>query len=222
MTTKRFLKLQIIFIVIFVATIICNTFAWAPRPKVTGGGFMTADSEFTGIQLITSKDADYYVNGQTCTAETYMGTLNEETGEMSYDTTAPADLSSDFYLKPGEVIYFRTIITNPSYAEGSTDVPTNVSLFIQDGYQEIPVSDEGDLVPIFKVGVSSPAISDRIPSEIPQFEWFPIVRQYNIAKNQAYIDWYVYNSYDAESDSGFEYEDDMYYFQINELVLTNH
>ncbi|MBR3971669.1 MAG: hypothetical protein IKJ83_02125 [Ruminococcus sp.] len=215
MTTKRFLKLQIIFIILFAVTIICNTFAWAPRPKVTGGGFMTNDSQFTAMQLITSKDAEYHVNGQNCTAETYLGTKDPETGKLAYDTT-PFESEEGLYLEltAGDVTYFRTVVTNPTYsdAEESNDVPTNVSLFVN-GYKNL-YDEEGEELPesIVKLGVSSPVVNERIlADEFGDITWTPVVQKYNISKSQAFIDWYIINT------SDFTINLDIY-----DIILTNH
>ena len=189
MTTKRFIKLQCVFIILLAITFAFNTFAWANRPAIQGGGYMTSDSQYTAIQLTTPS---YNINGTSCTAVTYQGTKDPATGIITYDETTPIDFS-DGALRinaPGNSeYYFKTIIKNHD-----AETPTNVSMFINASYDQRFGSK-------FYINVTSPVVrnvvipaKDAIEGKTP-IEFLPIVRAYEIgADTTSNIEWNMYNA----------------------------
>ncbi len=216
MTTKRFLKLQIIFAIMLMFALVCNTFAWSQRPAVYGGGFMSIDntegsdthdkdkSRFTAFSFDT-RGHNYYINGNGCTAKTYLGTVDSD-GNVTYpQSTATGNitsLASDTYSQ-GDVLYFKTYISN------SKAFVTNTSLFIDVKYSTA-------LENKYFIGVSSPT-KDLItyPAESTQgnlstVRWIPVVAQYEISANaqSVEIEWYVTFTGNGS-------------FEITNIVLTN-
>ncbi len=212
MTTKRFMKLQIIFILLFAVTIISNTFAWAPRPVWQGGAHMSsvhleeaADtdkedlSKFTAIRLVTS-DNTYYVNGSECTVETYTGTYDATEDRIIYGDdenveyqSSPITTFKKNYIPQGTKYYFKSIITN-----NNPKVPTNVSLFI-DG--ELESDYDGKLI----LTVSSPVLREEFFPDIAQsgvdtFEFLPLVRNFEVpAGGTVNVEWNIINIHDTET-----------------------
>jgi len=207
MTFKRFLKIQIIFAILLSIVLIGNTYSWATRPAVMGGGFMnSAENDFAAIEFVTP---DYYVNGNSCTAVTYIGTRNEETGIITYDETNPIVEFTDNDFTKGEVHYFKTVIEN------TTDVPTHVSLFIN-GYTANTLAGA-------RLGVSSPVTSRTTLLTVDvdrNFEFIPVVSQYevNVAKDgtpgSSNVEWYIFfDEGEPESNHGE--------LNITNIILTN-
>ena len=131
MTTKRFVKLQFVLILMFTLTIICNTFSWSTRPAEQGGAYMTTATELNnGISYWTALQLDtptYYINGNSCTAVTYTADVDgsgnalfNKQGNVIYDETTPISSATELTLGPDDVYYFKTVITN------STAVTTNI------------------------------------------------------------------------------------------------
>lgn len=212
MTTKRFLRLQIIIVLMLTFTIITNTFSWAARPAVKGGGFMSETNVdggtaitndktyFTAMELITPANG-YYVNGNSCTAVTYMASVDAETDDVVYDnkgkivydeTKAINNLSLDAF--EGEsFLHFKTVITNAS------DVPTNTSLYISLIFpNEVNNKDTS-----FSIGVTSPITKHSFVYKgkedlvKPEYEyrptWCPVLTQVEISEGTEYIEWYIKN-----------------------------
>lgn len=217
MTTKRFMRFQIILLILLAISLVGNTFSWATRPAVMGGGFMgTAENDFIAAKLETP---DYYLNGNSCTAVTYKGTLNEATGKITYDETNPityfedserADKAGDG-LQKGEVHYFKTVITNTS------TVPTTVSLYINGQYY--------NNTPVL-YGVSSPVTTrDGFIATINQknnyFEFAPIVTHFEVnsatsnGNGTSNVEWYIF--YNENSTATV----DMSEIVISDIILTN-
>ncbi len=218
MTTKRFLRFQIILLILLAITLIGNTFSWATRPAVKGGGFMgSGGNYYESIKLVTDQ---YYINGNQCSAVTYKGTYNEETGKVTYDdeiegnSPTPVTEFTDNDLTKGEVHYFKTIITNPS------EVKTNVSLFLS-GYTENELTSAmlGVSTPITTRG-SYPQSSYDYSTGLRYFKHVSVISEYEVApaKNgvpsTAKIEWFVY--YNEASDEIHHGE-----FHISDIVFTN-
>ncbi|MBE6737609.1 MAG: hypothetical protein E7566_03005 [Ruminococcaceae bacterium] len=217
MTIKRFFKLQIIFVLLLAVTIIGSTFSWANRPAVKGGGFMSnADDDYAAIKLVTP---NYYVNGNSCTAVTYKGTRNEETGEITYDDeiegNTPVAVTSftDDDLTKGEVHYFKTVITN------TAKVNTNVSLFISGYTANKSAAMLGVSTPITKSGGYPESFYD-ITTGLRYFDFVPVVSQYEIpaaadtGAASVKVEWSVfYNAVSEDSNNGA--------FHISDIILTN-
>ena len=214
MTTKRFLKLQLIIILMFTFTLICNTFSWATRPAVQGGGFMGGNNTdgsseftmdktyFTAIKLVTP-ERGYHVNGTGCSAVTYRAVIDEETGMVKkdkrgniiYDESAPLDLTGDLSietdLEPDDAIYFKTVITN------SKDVVTNTSLFI-DSKHHTDINTNvmiGIITPVTKAGglVSSEAANNV--TKLHTVEWYPILAGIEVGRNSTRnVEWCIYST----------------------------
>lgn len=215
MTTKRFIKLQFVFLLIIAIFIIPSTYSWSNRPKVTGGAFMSANNTdgnttvskdktyFTAIQLVTPENG-YYINGSSCTATTYIGTYDRATGLVDYGEEPTVVDSFNDVLGGNSVTYFKTEITNASTAT------TNVSLFISGSIDK-------DISQKVKLGVTSPIatsfafnLTGEVTGNLP-FEWYPIATKFQIAPNgTAYIEWYVENTYTNEG-----------FFEISDIILTN-
>lgn len=217
MTTKRFVKLQFIFVILLTLTLVCNTYSWASRPKVTGGGFMSEKNKdyyerydldktyFTAMKFDTLS-TPYYINGNSCTAVTYTGTANAD-GTVTYDETSGVTSAIKNVFATNAPMYFKTVITN------SSDVPTNVSLFITGKvYQNIQSSIIGITSPVSTTGnlniYGTTDIDERIA-----FDFTPVVSQYEIKANgTANIEWYILNN-NQSGNTG--------YFEISEIILTN-
>lgn len=217
MTTKRFLRLQIIFVIMLMFALVCNTYSWSQRPAVYGGGFMSIDntdgsdsydkdkSKFTALSFDT-RDYNYYINGDGCTAKTYQGTVDSE-GNITYpENNAEGSITSidSNTYSSGDVLYFKTYISN------SKDIITNTSLFIDVEYSSTL---EGN----YFIGVSSPT-KDLItyPAEstdsdgICTVRWIPVIAQYEISAGaeNTEIEWYV--TFTGSGD-----------FAVKSIVLTN-
>lgn len=209
MTTKRFLRFQIILLILLIISIGGNAFAWANRPVVKGGGFMSDDK--VAIKLQTD---EYYINGNSCTAVTYMGTRNEETGEIAYNETTPITEFTDNDLTKGEVHYFKTVITNTS------DVKTNISLFIS-GYTDNDLTSAlfGVSTPITKTN-GFPESSYNYSEGKRYYEFAPVISEYEMgpANNgtpaTAKIEWFVF--YNDSSDESHHGE-----FHLSDIIFTN-
>ena len=191
MTTKRFLRFQIILLILLAVTLIGNTFSWATRPAVKGGGFMNSkENDYAAIKLETP---DYHVNGNSCTAVTYMGTRNETTGEITYSEQPLSNNSfNDKKFVKSDVHYFKTVITNP------TETATHVSLFV--------TGKTATTLTGARLGVSSP-VTDRTSLFVTDndtsdgyynFEFIPVVSQFevNSAKDgtngTSSVEWYIF------------------------------
>ena len=222
MTTKRFLRLQIIVIIMFTFTLICNTFSWAARPNVKGGGYMSEanvdggtlltndKTYFTAMELITP-EGGYTVNGNECTAVTYAAAIDETTGEVMYDedgkiiydyTTEITSFVIDEF-EEGTYRYFKTVITNPS------DITTNTSLYIDVEYD----NQHGSKVSSYSVGTYSPITkeefiyqgyapypvegkSDPVTGGVlyeARPPLCPIATQVEVSPGTEYIEWYIRN-----------------------------
>lgn len=211
MTSKRFIKLQLLIVIMMTFALVCNTFSWSNRPAVKGGNFMGvtqgADSGhddrryWTAFCLDTLAN-DYYINGNSCSGETYVGTMGND-GKVTYDTTVDAitKLGSQDVTK-GTVLYFRTDITN------GAAVDTNTSLFIDVKYST-------DLEGKYFVCATNPTLdrltytAETTASGSSTVRWIPVVAQYEIpSEGTAYIEWHV----EFEGSGTFE---------ITNIVLTN-
>lgn len=219
MTTKRFVRLQFIFVIMLAMSLICNTYSWASRPKVTGGAFMSAKNTdltepydkdktyFTAMKFDNSSLTPYYINGDSCKAKSFIGTA-DASGKVTYGTEEVTDYRTNS-LAVNSPIYFRTEITNNS------DVPTNVSLFIsgkldQDiqGSFTIGITSPIAYTGIFDIGNNSPDTSGFIA-----FDFNTVLAQYEIDPNAtANIEWFIINN-NQNGTAGK--------FQLNEIVLTN-
>ena len=224
MTTKRFFRIQYIFAVMLALAIISSTFSWSPRPKVVGGGFMSiinTDSGhtlagdttlckdktyFTAMEFVTHLNGgSYYINGKSCSASTYKGTLDTATGKVIYDTSKALGAFSDT-LDAGETIFFKTEITN------TAAVKTNVSFFLKGRYrQNIQESiNIGITSPVTKEGVLKPDNPHNDGTYI-NYKWYAVVSQYEIDESgTAYIEWYIRN---WGNTAGL--------FEISSFTLTN-
>lgn len=223
MTIKRFLKLQIIFIMLIIITISANVSAWAPRPAVRGGSFMseggtdsgtTAISKdhtyFTAMQLITPAK-NYFVNGYSCTAKTYTGTYNESNGNIIYgDDESIKDSPITNLIATGvakdNAYYFKTVISNP------TNVATNVSLFINIKYDQ-------NFGTSLIYNTSSPVIREEIfhtsgsadAQGYLHLDMLSLVRNYEIPANGTVnVEWSIINVKDYTGK-----------FEISDIILTN-
>ena len=211
MTTKRFLRFQLILLILLAISLVGNTFSWATRPAVKGGGFMGAGGdEYAAIELVSP---EYYVNGNSCTAVTYLGTIDEN-GVITYDETTPITQFYDNDLTKGETHYFKTVITN------TAEVKTNVSLFIS-GYTDNKLTSA-------LYGVSTP-IADILGFAQSSFDYdtgtryyrmSPIVTEYEIdpakdgTPSTSKVEWFVF--YDEKSQENHHGP-----FQISDIIFTN-
>ena len=217
MTTKRFARLQFLFVIMLTLTLICSTYSWASRPKVTGGAFMSEKNTdgnaeynkdktyFTAMKFDTS-ETPYYINGVECTAKTYRGTMDEN-GKITYGTEEISGVQET--LSANAPIYFRTEITNPS------PVPTNVSLFITGKLNQ-------NIQSSFSFGITSPIaysgifdVGNNTPDNqhFIAYDFNTVLAQYEIDPGgTANIEWYVINN-NQDGTAGA--------FQLNEIVLTN-
>lgn len=209
MTTKRFIKLQFIFLVLLVISLICNTLAWAIRPAVRGGNYMNASerTDFAAIELVTP-DKGYFINGSGYTAKTYLGSKDETTGKITYSDT---EITLPYKVEnsdTGDVYYFKTIISPP---ENKTT--TNVSLFINGHYDS---QFGGRLM----LGVSFPIVkSISMPSTTTSgtynvFRFTPIVRSYEV-KDTTSIEWFVNDTTEGSNIAAANY------YEISEIILAN-
>ena len=210
MTTKRFMKFQFIFVILLILTLVCNTFAWANRPKVQGGGYTTEQKGYhTAIELVTPTNG-YYINGNECTAVTYEGTYDKATGIITYDEnivispTSDNNLTLEFTGNNGTYHYFKTVITNPS------DVATTVSLFING---QIPST----LDNLIKYHVYSPIVRESDIASGKEgntrtIDFFPLMNNYEInPKGTANIEWCIYKPNNSTDDT----------FVITDIILSN-
>lgn len=212
MTTKRFLKFQFIFVILLVLTLVCNTFAWANRPKVQGGGYTTAQNGYnTAMELITpnsDEDGYYYINGNQCTAVTYEGAYDATTGLITYSDDEVSTISETAIS--GCAFYYKTEITNHS------DFPTTVSLFINGRVAH-------HLDGIIKYHVSTPVLrEDNISAKNNEIDadscrsikLFPLVNNYEIPEKGTFnIEWCLYRPVNADIAPGI--------IEISEIILTN-
>lgn len=217
MTTKRFIRLQLIFVVMLALSIVCSTFSWAPRPTKQGGGFMsitntdvgstalTKDKTYYTAMALVTPARGYYVNGNECTGNTYRGQYNAATGKIDYSTTPITSVSES--LSPGEIVYLKTEITN------SAAINTNVSLYIHGKYRQ-------NIQDSFRLGLTEPFAKETFLTPDNQqndgtylnFKWLPVVAQYEIDENEtAYIEWYVYNNHSTTTGL----------FEISKIIMTN-
>ncbi len=213
MTTKRFLRLQVIIILMFTLTLICNTFSWAIRPAVQGGAFMGGNNKdgastfekdktyFTAIKLITPEKG-YHVNGTECTAVTYRAVIDEETGDVKYDRrgnivydeTTPLNLAGDISIEadlaPEDALYFKTVVTN------SSDVITNTSLFVDAKYHTTINTNVmiGITTPVTKTGTLSTKDAANIVTDMHTVKWYPILAGIEIGpQSTKNIEWCIFN-----------------------------
>lgn len=170
---KRFFITQIIVFILLTACLVGVTYSWSNRPAVKGG-YMTEEAPLT---LSYSS----VINGNDCTAKTYVGTLNPASGKIEYpekvtDNTTSVPKES---RNAGDVLYFKTIVSNVS------DAATNVSLLID------VTTDSGNKS--FKVGVTSPVIKEIEYDSSAEGKWIPVVSQYEIKKklDTTSIEWYI-------------------------------
>ena len=207
MTTKRFVKLQFIFVILLTLTLICGTYSWASRPMVTGGNFMNTkkDDHFAAMEFITE---DYYVNGVECTAKTYRGTVGSD-GKVTYDEETNITSVKENELAANSPIYFKTVITN------AADIPTNVSLYISGKFNQ-------DIQSSFAMGITSPiaysgtfdvVYNSNDSAHNIAYDFNTLLSQYEIdASGTANIEWYIINN-NQDGTAG--------YFEISEIILTN-
>ncbi len=229
MTTKRFFKLQVLIILMFTLTLICNTFSWATRPAVQGGAFMggnntDGDSEFTmdrtyftAIKLVTP-ERGYHINGAGCSAVTYRAVINEETGKVEtdrrgnivYDENNPLDLTGDTYIEtdlaPDDAIYFKTVITN------SEDVITNTSIFVDAKYHTDINTNVmiGITTPVTKAGALVTKDAANNSTDMHTVTWYPILAGIEVGrKSTRNVEWSIYNS--SIDDTGKFVLDNIYF-----------
>lgn len=215
MTTKRFLKFQFIFVILLVLTFVCNTFAWANRPKVTGGGYTTAQNGYNTAIELTNDAGPYYINGNACTAVTYEGTYNATTGTITYgdedEGNEPVAISTiSKTATSGCAFYYKTIITN------SSDAPTTVSLYINgrvahhlDGIIKYHISS-----PIIREGNIS-AVSTTVDADSCRtIKLFSLVNNYEIPATGTFnIEWSIYRPVNDDIEDGI--------IEISDIILTN-
>lgn len=170
---KRFYITQIIVFILLTACLVGVTYSWSTRPAVKGG-YMTEDAPLT----LTYSSV---VNGNDCTAKTYMGTLNTTTGKIEY----PENITDNIESVPkgsrnaGDVLYFKTVISNPS------EVAANVSFLIDVNTNTGNKS--------FTLGTTSPVIKEIVYDSSAEGKWIPVVSQYEVPKEHTSvsIEWYV-------------------------------
>ncbi len=201
MTTKRFVKLQFVLILMFTLTIICNTFSWSTRPAEEGGAYMTTATELNnGISYWTALKLEtptYYINGNSCTAVTYAADIDgsgnalfNKQGNVIYDETTPITSTAEIELSPDDVYYFKTVVTNTS------DVTTNTSLFIDVIYHtELNTSMHvGVTTPVTKAGsISTKDAADKT-TQMHTVSWVPVLSGIEIKKGITNIEWSVYST----------------------------
>ena len=228
MTTKRFLRLQVIIILMFTLTLICHTFSWATRPAVQGGGFMgggitDGDSEFTmdktyftAIKLVTP---DYHVNGTGCSAVTYRAVIDEETGnvkrdrqgKIKYDDKKPVNLDGEISIEadltPDDALYFKTVITN-----SSENVITNTSIFVDAKYHTVLNTNVmiGITTPVTKASVLVTKDEEDNSTGMHTVKWYPILAGIEIEpEGSRIVEWCIYNS--SIGDTGKFVLDNIYF-----------
>ena len=160
---KRFFMIQIIVFILLTACLVGVTYSWSTRPVVKGG-----------YQTIPMKlNYETYVNGNQCTAETFLGGVDEN-GNITYNKTSIDSLDSNY--EAGDVIYFRTLVDNAS------DVDTNVTLLVDVNY-------DGDFI----IGTTSPALKEITYNATNENKWIPVVSQFEIIQSNTnvVIDWYI-------------------------------
>lgn len=170
---KRFFITQIIVFILLTACLVGVTYSWSTRSAVKGG-FMTEDAPLT----LTYSSV---VNGNDCTAKTYMGTLNTTTGKIEYPENITDNIESvdKETRNAGDVLYFKTVISNPS------ETDTNVT-FLIDANTDLNNTN-------FKVGTTSPTLKEIVYDNNAENKWIPVVSQYEIPKahEAVSIEWYI-------------------------------
>ena len=169
---KRFFITQIIVFILLTACLVGVTYSWSTRSEVKGG-FMSTPMKLTYSSV---------VNGNDCTAKTFMGTLNTTSGKIEY----PENMSDAIRSVPkanrsaGDILYFKTVITNPSET-----VDTNVTLLIDANTDSANSS--------FTVGTSSPVIKEITYDNSAEGKWIPVISQYEILKahEAVSVEWYI-------------------------------
>lgn len=168
---KRFFITQIIVFILLTACLVGVTYSWSTRSAVKGG-FLKTPMKLTYSSV---------VNGNDCTAKTYVGTLNPASGKIDY----PESVSDNITSLPkesrtaGDVLYFKTIISNPS------EVAANVSFLIDVNTNTGNKS--------FTLGTTSPVIKEIVYDSSAEGKWIPVVSQYEIPKahESVSIEWYI-------------------------------
>lgn len=229
MTTKRFFKLQVIIILLFTFTLICNTFSWAIRPEVKGGAFMGGNNTdgsttfskdkmyFTAMKFVTP-ERGYHINGNSCTAVTYKASIDPQTGEVVYDKgnivyeKTPVTFSNgttiEATLGTEDALYFKTVITNHA------DVITNTSLFIDAQYHT-------NINTLVMIGITTPVTkastlvtkeAANVTTKMHTVKWYPVLAGIEIAPNGTRnVEWSIYNSGNDKSGN----------FVMNDIHFTN-
>lgn len=168
---KRFYITQIIVFILLTACLVGVTYSWSTRPEVKGG-FMSTPMKLTYSSV---------VNGNDCTAKTYLGTLNTTSGKIEYPENVDDAIESVSKVthSEGDVLYFKTVITNPSL------IDTNVTFLIDAN------TDSGNKS--FTIGTTSPVLKEITYDSSAEGKWIPVVAQYEILKEHeaVSIEWYV-------------------------------
>lgn len=168
---KRFFITQIIVFILLTACLVGVTYSWSTRSEVKGG-FMSTPMKLTYSSV---------VNGNECTAKTYLGTLNTTSGKIEYPENVDDAIESVAKVtrSEGDVLYFKTVITNPSL------IDTNVTFLIDAN------TDSGNKS--FTIGTTSPVLKEITYDSSAEGKWIPVVSQYEILKEHeaVSIEWYV-------------------------------
>ena len=156
--------IQIIVFILLTTCLVGVTYSWSTRPAVKGGYMKTP----------MTLNYETVINGNQCTADTFLGEVDDE-GDIVYNDTAITDLSSKRY-DVGDVIYFRT------YVDNTANVKTNVTLLVDVNYS-------GQFI----IGTTSPAMKEVTYNASDENKWIPVISQFEIVENNTNIaiDWYI-------------------------------
>lgn len=152
MNKISFMFLQVVLVLVLVISLTINTFSWATRPALSGNDLT--------LNFSTK------INGNNVIGSTYLGTIDADTGKISYSSEA-ITTHTEANASEGQVVYFKTVLTN------SDTAATNVSLLLK----SITVTGGAAV----KIGVSSPTkeffeVTDDAIAE----GWIPVVNTYEV------------------------------------------